>query len=220
MKNLLIAVVLGLVLFSCKHDAPTPPSYTIALSPTLRDYGYFLPGTYWVYEDSASHSLDSVYVLSASTGTNSVTKQQNLGYVGTFGWFKMQLFGTRQAETDNEWVDMTYSMNFPAAVLWRNKTVNGNFIGENFLMTDDFNTQFSTAAPREPNGSIGIVNAFDTLRVLNTVFKTVVEMYDKKNSCEGNNRSNVYISKHTGVIRKELLDSNKVWNLKRYHIVQ
>jgi hypothetical protein len=220
MKNVLIAIVLALVLFACKHEPPAPPTYTIALSPTLKDYGYFLPGTYWVYEDSASHTLDSVYVLAASTGTTSISKEQNLGYVGTFGWYKMQMYGSHQAETDNEWVDMKYSINFPAAVLWRNKIVSGNFIGENFVMTDDFNPQFSTTAPHEPNGSIALVNMFDTLRVLNTTLKTVVEMYDRKNICEGNNRSNVYISKNMGIVRKELLDSNKVWNLKRYHIVQ
>jgi hypothetical protein len=219
-KVVALYVFVVLILFSCRQEKPKPPSYTIVLSQTLKDYAYFRPGTYWIYEDSASHALDSVYVLNASYGTNVVTEQQNLGYTGSFGFYKEQFAGSLQSSIENEWVDMSTSMHAPGAVLFHDKAIGGKYTGQNFLMTDVFTDGYTTYSNTEPNGSLTFVQGFDTLRVLNNTFHKVALMYDKKNLLEGNNRTNTYIAKNMGVVRRELLDSNKVWNLKRYNIVQ
>jgi hypothetical protein len=219
-KIFAFSAFLTLLLFSCRKEKPKPPNYTIPLSQTLKDFAYFRPGTYWIYEDSASHKLDSVYVLSASYGTNEVTEQQNLGYTGSFGYYKEQFAGSLQPSSENEWVDMSTSMHAPGAVLFHDKTIAGKYAGQNFLMTDVFTDGYTTYSNTEPNGSLTFVQGFDTLRVLGSIFHKVALMYDRKNILEGNNRTNVYVAKNMGVIRKELLDSNKVWNLKRYNIVQ
>ena len=221
MRNLLLTCSIPVLLFAaCKKDPPPPPSYTITLSPVLRDYGYFRPGTYWIYEDSASHVLDSVYVTSASIGNTVITKQQNLGYTGTFGYFKEQYQSTYRPETGNIYVDMQTSKQSPGAALWHDKTVGGVYVGQNILMTDIFNYGYTVVAPHEPNGALTFMGGIDTLKVLGKSYFRVVEEYNKQNILENNNRTNVYLARYIGVIRKELLDSNKVWNLKRYNIVQ
>lgn len=51
---------------ACKKDpnppaAPTPPD-SLHLAQTILDIGYFKPGSYWVYEDSATGRVDSQWI--------------------------------------------------------------------------------------------------------------------------------------------------------------
>jgi len=83
----LLAVFIYLLLpFSCKKDTSSPvspicncpvncpPAPTFVarsyyrISKEAKAYAMFKPGTYWIYQDSASANLDSVYVTKLDTG--------------------------------------------------------------------------------------------------------------------------------------------------------
>ncbi|GAA4392559.1 hypothetical protein GCM10023186_43220 [Hymenobacter koreensis] len=49
----------------CGRENPEPA--LVPLPAGLKAYAHFLPGTHWVYRDSASGRLDSVWVVSART---------------------------------------------------------------------------------------------------------------------------------------------------------
>lgn len=62
----LLALALALPLLlgaSCHKPEPDEPA-AVPLPAELKAYKLFQPGTYWVYQDSASHLLDSVWVVS------------------------------------------------------------------------------------------------------------------------------------------------------------
>lgn len=64
----LLALALGLPLLlggGCKKPAPEPEA--VPLPAELKAYVLFQPGTYWIYQDSASRRLDSVWVVSTET---------------------------------------------------------------------------------------------------------------------------------------------------------
>ena len=49
---------------SCKKDPPPEPE-AVPLPAGLKAYTLFQPGTYWIYQDSTSRQVDSVWVVSA-----------------------------------------------------------------------------------------------------------------------------------------------------------
>ncbi len=57
----------------------------------MYDYGYFLPGTYWVYEDSVSGAIDSVWVYDAYKEIDTVSSSSSNGLdPGIYDWFKIK----------------------------------------------------------------------------------------------------------------------------------
>jgi len=52
------------------------------------------------------------------------------------------------------------------------------------------------------------------------IFNDIEQWYDSYNGTEYHIATNFFISKHVGIVKKMLLDSNKTWNLIRYNIVQ
>ncbi len=60
---------------SCKKDEDTPPVVRtdVLVSSSLKDWGYFKKGSYWIYKDSIDNSLDSVYVTSITVSTSTTT---------------------------------------------------------------------------------------------------------------------------------------------------
>ena len=72
--SLLCLPLLGLLL-SCHKPEPEPDA--VPLPAELKAYVMFKPGSYWIYQDSASRQRDSVWVVSADT---SVVRQ---GWGGT-----------------------------------------------------------------------------------------------------------------------------------------
>ena len=65
MKLLLIPTILLIGFFSltstsCKHE--DDPKEVVYLSDSLKAYCDFQVGSYWVYQDSVSKELDSVYI--------------------------------------------------------------------------------------------------------------------------------------------------------------
>ena len=45
-------------------------------------------------------------------------------------------------------------------------------------------------------------------------------MSEDHNVAESNQKTNHFYAQEVGLIRKELLDSNQVWNLIRYNIIK
>lgn len=75
MKRTGIILLLALLAWQCRKDEkPVTP-----LPAGLKAYAYFQPGTYWIYQDSATGRRDSVWVTSARTWVHT-TKDRNRIY--------------------------------------------------------------------------------------------------------------------------------------------
>ena len=53
-------------IFSCRKDKSIEPIKTYGVGSDIKDYCFFKPGTWWVYEDSLTGNIDSVYVTNYS----------------------------------------------------------------------------------------------------------------------------------------------------------
>ncbi|MBL7891407.1 MAG: hypothetical protein JNL63_02155 [Bacteroidia bacterium] len=61
---------------------------------------------------------------------------------------------------------------------------------------------------------------FDSIIIQSGGYKSVVRFDDTYQYAERKNRTQVYIAKNIGIVKKVLLDSNHTWLLEKYNIVQ
>ncbi|WP_375418705.1 hypothetical protein [uncultured Hymenobacter sp.] len=65
LRVLAACLLLSPLLLSVGCEKPRPEPEAVPLPAELKSYTLFQPGTHWIYQDSASQQLDSVWVVSA-----------------------------------------------------------------------------------------------------------------------------------------------------------
>ncbi|MBI2269829.1 MAG: hypothetical protein HYU69_05660 [Bacteroidetes bacterium] len=217
-----ITVLIILLTIACKRDPKTVPNKGTILAPqNLLDYAYFKVGTWWVYKDSITNKRDSLYVTSASRGTYIITEKDNVGYTGTF-----EFFSTRYQDTigknyihsfDGTWVDN----NGRGSVFWYGE-IPGYYQGTGLLMTNKFVKNDITYGKSDgiKGEDLTCMGAIDSISTMFGVYKNIVRFDDTYQFAEWKNRTQVYIGKSIGIVKKVLLDSNHVWILEKYNIIQ
>jgi predicted small secreted protein len=183
-----------------------------------KEFFLFKEGSWWVYEEETTHERDSQYVYE---------------YHNTSGYdFDMRVHSTLEDYNYHYWPSYalgaieTCSESEPVSgkclYINRSKGKVGDFIGEgnylvfNYLKGDyfrSFNENFL-------NNSVYINE--DNLQLIygNFTWNEVIKTHEQCELQENNQATNHYYKKNIGLIRKELLDSNQVWNLVNYHIEQ
>ena len=140
MKNVVYILFISICLTGCqkcKKKQPEPETgFSSSVNTDLYAYAYFKPGTYWVYQDSISGILDSVYITYANNGTytNGDAEVANGYYRGTFNWFKCDAISSYDHYKYQNWMDQSYEVNGSAPTVNRAKYVMPNS-GSNFGTT-------------------------------------------------------------------------------------
>ena len=223
---MIISCLIGFV--QCKRDiAPTPITYTTYTpNQTIKDYCIFKTGTYWVYKDSASGKLDSVWVYQYSQTTDTLKKTQTETY-----YCPVYLYRTFSSKyRSNNYVE------FNTAFEVQN---NLNLVLESVIDSTGFIGQYvKVFSPFIINRAQSFYTSSDVctlqqninnLTGINSNFFSNVYKYSHTKDCSNyyfinyqhfENKTNTYFAPHIGMVRKEVPDSNIVWNLIRYNIVQ
>jgi len=204
---------------SCRKKKEEIKNYNYQLPSTIESYTYFKAGTYWIYQDSATSIMDSVYVTSANKGVKVIKFEDNLGYQGSFGWFSCWMYSSHDNYQYEHWVDQTWEIYGSPTTCNRSKystQFSGPNGGNSILYAN-----LALGSNLYSNSSTVTYKAFYNSYILQSdTFNNVKKWYNSQNFTEDRNRTNFYIANNIGIIRKELLDSNKVWNLLRYKIIQ
>ena len=229
MKHLLFLILLAITLLysSCKKDPNTSqPSKPPVPLQDLTVYSYFKTGTYWIYKDSATSILDSIYVPFDTSF--SYYQNNNIQAAGNYMYYDTRTY----SYLDNHYCYYQISMGNYSIVNGYLGVERTSHTGTDYLMVNEFNnTLFGYW------GSPGVVTycgSFDTLNVNGIVFNNAVHFHDTNNSTEisytttfgyCNPTTDFFIAKHIGIVRKRIRDYqfntvNKTWNLIRYHIIQ
>jgi hypothetical protein len=88
-KTILIFFGAFFLLYSCKKDDAI--AEVVDYGPDIKEYCYFKIGTWWVYEDSLTGNIDSVYVTDSFWRLDTITAADNVGYTGVFEYFNVVL---------------------------------------------------------------------------------------------------------------------------------
>lgn len=183
----------------------------------LKDYMYFKEGTWWVYEEESTHERDSVVVFynddslitfDGSTGTPA----------GTYEYFDCKTHSSHDDYGYYYSCNTTWTRNERTPV-WRDKTKPGDYVGTTIIMFDKFVVGVKLY-PYTQNGIVTFINIYDSLYIQGNFYFNVIQYNDSKNSTENEDSTNFYISRNIGIIRKELISNNQIWNLVSYHIIK
>jgi hypothetical protein len=72
-----ISILAVLIVFSaCKKKEEDPPPVQrtdFPVSASIKSWGYFKKGSYWIYKDSIDNSFDSIYVTNVTVNTSTTT---------------------------------------------------------------------------------------------------------------------------------------------------
>jgi len=223
-----LCLLVILVLFSCKKD--TPSNITEPMPQICLDYGYFKVGTYWIYQDSASHVIDSVRVMYSEYGDSWITAGPPGGnsFNEHYYAFNTQAFSALQGMMYGYNCETRGATQFGGAwEIYLSKQLYpyvSSAAGEATvaLFMDGYFVSGQPISPAYNSGYETVVfeSNQDSMKVLNTYFKNVIFFQDGYNRTENNSITNTYTAKNIGIIRKEVPSSHKVWNLIRYCIIQ
>jgi len=210
----------------CKKDTPVPKQYSNAGAPnqSMLDYGVFKPGTYWVYQDSTSGRLDSVWVYEYEETADTIYKDTDHPKICKV--YLYQTFSSRYRSNNHFQYNSAFEYNNNLSMLIEDVVDSTGSIGEyvNFFMPFVVNKDVSYITDdncKAISNSVSLtLNSITYTNCLVYSHTKDASTYYFSNYLPYKNKTNKYMASHIGLIRKEIPDSNRVWNLIRYHIVQ
>ncbi|MDF2449010.1 MAG: hypothetical protein K0R26_1514 [Bacteroidota bacterium] len=225
MKTLGYILLVNAFMVGCTscHRSPEPINYGYnqPVNLDLYAYAYFKPGTYWVYQDSISGILDSVYITFANKGiyTNGDKEVAKGLYRGTFSWFTCEAISSYDHYKYKNWMDQSYEVNNNIPRVFRERYImpgsgSKNGINIYFAIIDVGMTLFISLDRLEYK------EYFNSFTIKAQSFSATQRWLNYDSDCDNDQNTNYYISKNIGIIRREQLDSNRTWNLIRYNIIQ
>jgi hypothetical protein len=200
----------------CKKDSSTENPEPLLIPQEVKDYMMFQPGTYWVYIDSVSGRVDSLYVTETKHEFDTLV-------IGSYPKRVYEIFVVKSHSSMDGYdytfeVNTTYSANDNDVFdLFEEKFKPGDYAGQTlwFIYKPYVGQIFY-----EGNATKMVKNIYPIFKLNNSVYYNVIEVYHDISAIDVSNHVTNYFASKFGIIRKELLDSNQVWNLARSNIIQ
>ncbi|MFT6245213.1 MAG: hypothetical protein ACJA0U_002659 [Salibacteraceae bacterium] len=204
----------------CKKDEPTPCQETGNENcediQNVKNFFYFKEGSYWVYEEETSGDLDTVYVTEAAENPTNYDFDVRVysTYQDYYYHFWPEYFPGNNGCPDNG------SISKRCLSVKRSKYKPGDFVSEAkcmfFIPTvgesdGNWNSQY-------PGNIVRIVSIDDNFALDTLNFERTIKVFEDNTVMENHQPTNHYFSENIGLVRKELIESSKIWNLVNYYI--
>lgn len=170
-----------------------------------------------MYEEETSHIRDSIYVYYYWNDTTSYdfyvgAESALTGY--RFRKWPTYLQGVQGCSPTNP-------VNKKCILITGDKGKFQDFVSENyvFFMKYSVGDSLGSYNNQYPNNFFKIADIKSSYQLGSYTFGETVKVFDPHARQENDNPTNYYYSKGVGLVRKELLDSNEVWNLVNYYII-
>lgn len=187
----------------------------------VKDWFYFDVGSYWVFEEENSGKRDSIYVLPEYQANDTGSYYFSTRVYSTHNDCQYHFWtasAVLSAQNGNNMVEKSIRS---TSVTRSKSSVEEGLIGESlcFLFYPEINrfvynkTSFNAGSNR-----LTVQNFKNSMSLLGRTFEDVVLMAEDHTVVENSQPTKHYYAKGVGLIKKELIDSNQVWNLIDYHI--
>jgi hypothetical protein len=221
--KIVIILFFFLAFSSCKEDKTIEQPYCTQ-NPggcqsilEAKKFFAFKLGTWWVYEEETSKVRDSVYVtdsyISETTYDFDIRTHSTLSDYNYHYWPNYAA-GSNQCDTK-------YPVKGKCLIVKRSKGKMGDFVGEDNCFFVNYSLDsflYNTGNIYFDNNKIIVDSIYQNLIISSFSFGKTVKIHELSTYMEGIQPTNHYFSDGIGLVRKELLDSNQVWNLVNYHI--
>jgi hypothetical protein len=217
-SSCIVLIILFLLLVgSCCHPSTVKEYDGCAAESNLflhRSYFYFEVGSFWIYENEMTQELDTVFVFDVSEGIDD----------DGFDWFNMNVSSTLTGHINgynyNEFFSHESNVNSDCwnRLVSRSSALPGDFIGASrMFMTPGLvgNRVFHGG-----NGSTEILSVQEEFQIGSEFFPDVIAYYTDVDASENYVSTKYHFAKNIGLIRKEIIDLDEVWELIEYEIVE
>ncbi len=207
---------------SCKDDKPKPyceenPSECQSVLEAKKFFA-FKVGSWWVYEEETSGQRDSLYVTEGNNDYTSYDFDTRIESALTgYEYHYWPLYvGTSKCNASQP-------VNAKCIFINRSKAKPGDYIGESqcFFVSYGLGDYATTGSDLTYciNNKIIVSGIYANYNLQNYNMGKTIKINEICTYIEGKQPTNHFYSEHVGLIRKELLDSNQVWNLVDYYIM-
>lgn len=223
-RTFLHVFLLGALLLNSCKEKETHQSYC-SQSPDncqsiqeAKDFFAFKMGSWWVYEEETTLQRDSMYVIQSAIDPNSYQFDVRIqsALTGYRYHYWPEYYGNKTGCNENGGV------NNRCLYVKRSKGKAQDYQGENncFFVKYQIDSYDYTGSSVFCENKI-IFSDIQTTSSLGTFnFKKTIEITETCSQNEKYQKTKTTYAQHVGIIRKELVDSNQVWNLVSYHIVK
>ena len=231
MKIFILLIAIATFCFtSCRKDKqPEPKSYGQGSAlQSVKDYAIFKKGTYWVYQDSTSLELDSVWVYKYEETVDSFPVTANSIVVCPV--FLYSTFSSKfRTNIKYEYNTAFMFAKTPTSPVYLSIIDSANgYVGAGIYLQGPLDVHRDYAFYLSDD--MINLNAIQNNYILrNGIIKNSVLKYHHTKDWTSyvtvvytptSHQTIQYIAPNIGLVRKEVIDSNQVWNLIRYNIVQ
>ena len=210
------------LLWACRKDDQIPfceqyPDECVDIR-MVKDWFYFDVGSRWVYEEENTGQRDTVIVTSSWSDTGSFE-------------FTTRVFSSYDRYYYRCWAnsairygdDKLVKKSTRSTSVKRSKGKEGDYVGESYCFL--FYPMDGYSQPNNGGASIvgsyiHIDSTFYTYEIAEFQFKEVIKIREDHTLIEESQPTIHYYAGNVGLIRKELIDSNQVWNLISYSVSQ
>ncbi len=215
----LLPLITVLLFTTCKKDEEEGPCVSCPENGTIEDmkeWFYFLPGTYWIYQEETSGDLDTVHVYD--------------------GWETESSFRVETQSSVLEewipglWVKYNYYYNYTGSrtclsvpqctchKLERVKSRISDFVAASTILHFPFIEGNYANVYGGTTSDVILIN--DTVEVDGQEFEPVSAVNIGIDVTEMDKEVEYYYARNVGLIRKTWPSEGKTWNLIEYNIIQ
>lgn len=184
----------------------------------LPSYSYFKTGTYWIYKDSVTNALDSIYVFA---DTNYLYHQTNTTQEeGDYMFYGFRAYSSYDSCIYYYSISMgNYILSTREVGALLRKYKQTDYIGATYLMTNRF-IEGDQIGYYAAQGMTYFSSFLDIYFIEQNQYEKVAQFYHTKNETDSLHATLYRIGKNIGVLEKRRIDNTKVWKLINSHIIQ
>lgn len=184
----------------------------------VKKYFYFKEGSYWVYQEQNSGLIDSVYVF--ETYNDPSTYYFSTKLYSSYDGYYYRFWPKIGAVVDSGLVEKSKR----STIIYKSKAKPGDFVSESecFLFYPKIGdwTYSDGGYPYGYNNKLTVSDIYDSIGITNKIFFEAITLYEEHTASEEKQSTFHYYVKTVGLVKKELIDSNQIWDLINYNIVQ
>jgi hypothetical protein len=223
MKKWTLVLMALPLLWACRKDDKIPfceqyPDECVDIR-MVKDWFYFDIGSRWVYEEENTGQRDTLIVTSSWSDTGSFE-------------FTTRVFSSYDRYYCRCWAnsairygdDKLVKKSTRSTSVKRSKGKDGDYVGESrcfvFYPIQGYSKFNLNGGSPYSDNMLYIDSSFFQMTINETSFINVVKVREDHTYIEEDQPTVHYYASGVGLIRKELIDSNQVWNLIHYSVSQ
>ena len=220
---IILASVLCLTLTTCKHKPEIDPEATDCGEATtideMMEWVYFKTGTYWIYEEQNTGTLDTMTVYYDYNGVSSTGNRE----------FVVKMESSLDGYTYEYWFNDawsnkcdTYFTDCFCRVVDCDKFIPGDYAGGNhvFIFPLKVGNQTGQSGYNLEFGPSKIIAHFESDTMHTMVFSNVYEIHQAFSPQHNYEESTYKMSYAIGIIQKIIPQFSENWELIEYQIIQ